>query len=83
MDEKNQQVGDPMSEPSIAAVVTTTLRAVSSLLALARNHLSQRRLTPDERANLHVSMAIPAVYTASLGGHARLLLDRTAPPERV
>lgn len=64
-------------------MIASTLRALAGFLALARHPFSPRRLTPDELANLRASMAIPAVYTASLGGHARLLVDRSAPPERV
>jgi hypothetical protein len=64
-------------------MIASTLRGAVGLLALLRHPFSPRGLTPDERANLAVSVAIPAVFTASLGGHARLLTDRTAPPDRV
>jgi hypothetical protein len=59
------------------------LGTIRQLVALVLHPFAPRGLTPDERANLAVSIAIPAVFTASLGGHARLLTDRSAPPERV
>ena len=64
-------------------MIASALHGMASVLALILHPFAPRGLTPDERANLAVSVAIPAVFTASLGGHARLLTDRSAPPERI
>lgn len=51
---------------------------LSRMWASVQKRVAQRTLTAAERANLRAAVAIPAVYTASLGGHARVL-DRPVP----